>query len=248
MTATGTLGVIAGTGVADWPGAPRSLDGPTPWGDTSSPVLEFGIGADRWLLMGRHGFPHTILPHRINYRANLWQLRALGARRVLSINAVGSLRSDWPPGTLVVPDQLIDDTARPDRTTAGRRGSPWHAEFAEPFGGWFRTQLLKTCRALEIEVIDGGCYAAVDGPRLETRAEIARLRRDGGDVVGMTAMPEAAIAREFGLDYASLSLVANAAAGLGPDISLDEVRRVMASAAPTLARVVKRLAADRPAG
>lgn len=228
MTMHLDLALIGGTGLYKFPGLENAerhaID--TPYGHPSDAVLIGRIGAHRVAFLARHGESHTIPPHRVNYRANIWALHHLGARRVVGVNAVGGIRDDMGPRTLAVPDQIIDYTH--DRLTsycdvAGAEVR--HIDFSEPYSSGLRAQLLAAARRAGVAVIDGGCYGVTQGPRLETRAEIARMRRDGCDLVGMTAMPEAALARELELEYASLALVANWAAGCGgvPEISLPEI-------------------------
>ena len=168
-----------------------------------------------WFLQ-RHGSPAAVPPHRINYRANIAALQAVGATHIVGVNAVGGLHIDLLPGTLVVPDQLVDYTWGREHTfDEGADGHLLHIDFTEPYDAGLREALLAAARRAELDCRAAGVHAITQGPRLETAAEVRRLRRDGGDVVGMTGMPEAALAREAGLAYASLCMVVNAAAGLG---------------------------------
>ena len=168
------------------------------------------------MFLTRHGDGHVIAPHEINYRANLWALRAVKAVDVISIATVGGIRADLLPGTLVIPDQIIDYTwgRVPTLGSMGKRGVT-HIDFTHPYCETMRQKLLEAARAADEKVVDGGTYAATQGPRLETAAEIGRLERDGADMVGMTGMPEAALARELGLCYAAIAVVVNQAAGRG---------------------------------
>jgi len=187
----------------------------------------------RVAFLARHGESHTLPPHRVNYRANLWALHSLGARRVVGVNAVGGIRVDMGPRVIVVPDQLIDYTHGRLTSYCDADGAEVkHIDFSAPYTESLRQSLLAAARAAGIAVIDGGCYGATQGPRLETRAEIARMKRDGCDLVGMTGMPEAALARELELDYACLALVANFAAGCGDEaeISIEEIFAHLAAA------------------
>ncbi len=195
--------------------------------------------AEAWFL-ARHGRPHHIPPHRVNYRANIGLLRELGVRRVIALHAVGAIARDLSPGDLVLPDQLIDYTWGRAQTFSDDADSMLeHVEFAEPFAGATRATLLAAASLAGVAIHEGGCYGVTQGPRLETAAEIARMANDGCTLVGMTAMPEAALAREAGLDYASLSVVANPAAGRSArPISLDEIHRVMAEAMCQVARLL----------
>ena len=188
----------------------------------------------------------------MNYRANVYALHQLGACRVIGVNAVGGIRDDMGPRVLAVPDQIVDYTHGRYASFCDVEGAKVvHIDFSEPYSATLRSDLLAAAKAAGIDAVDGGCYGATQGPRLETRAEIARLRRDGCDLVGMTGMPEAALARELGLDYACIALVANWAAGCpahdaAPEISLPEIFANLDAATlnvPPLVRAL--LAADR---
>jgi len=186
----------------------------TPYGEPSG-ALTFGrLRGREVVFLARHGYGHTIPPHAVNYRANIWALASQGVREVVAIASVGGIRSDLGPGTLAVPSQIIDYTH--DRAATyfdGADGMVKHVDFTHPYCPRLRGKLLRACSRASEAAIDGGVYAVMQGPRLETAAEIARLERDGADMVGMTAMPEAALARESDLSYAALVAVANWAAG-----------------------------------
>ena len=229
------LAVIGGSGLYQFPGlenaSRRAMD--TPYGPASGEVVLGDFAGKRLAFLARHGESHTLAPHRVNYRANLWALHALGARRVIGVNAVGGIRADMGPRVLVVPDQLIDYTHGRITSFCDAEGvEVRHIDFSEPYTASLRQALLDAAGRAGIAVIDGGCYGATQGPRLETRAEIARMKRDGCDLVGMTGMPEAALARELELDYACLALVANFAAGCGDEaeISIEEIFAHLAAA------------------
>ena len=222
------LAVIGGTGVyrlAALEGV-QALEGDTPWGAPSGPVRLGRLAGRNVAFLARHGEGHSLPPHRVNYRANLWRLKDLGAKRVLAINTVGGITERFGPRVLACPDQLID-------YTWGRASSFWdreggevlHVDFGDPYTPALRRAVVDAAASAGVPLVDGGCYGATQGPRLETKAEIARLRRDGCDLVGMTGMPEAGLARELGLDYACLAVVANWAAGCSGDeeITLAEV-------------------------
>ncbi|GAB2505473.1 S-methyl-5'-thioinosine phosphorylase [Arenimonas alkanexedens] len=222
------LAVIGGTGVYRLASLENAdaIEGQTPWGATSGPVRLGTIGRRRVAFLARHGEGHSLPPHRVNYRANLWQLKQLGASRVLAINTVGGITERFGPRVLALPDQLIDYTwGRAASFWDGEGGEVLHVDFGEPYTPSLRAEVLAAAARAGAPVLDGGCYGATQGPRLETRAEIARMRRDGCDLVGMTGMPEAGLARELGLDYACLAVVANWAAGCSDDgeITLAEV-------------------------
>jgi 5'-methylthioinosine phosphorylase len=222
------LAVIGGTGLYRFPGLEdverHAVD--TPYGHPSDAVVVGRVGTHRVAFLARHGESHTIPPHRVYYRANLWALQHIGAHRVIGVNAVGGIRDDMGPRVLAVPDQIIDYTHGRLTSFSDVAGAEVkHIDFSEPYSAGLRRQLLAAAARAGIAAVDGGCYGATQGPRLETRAEIARLRRDGCDLVGMTGMPEAALARELELDYACLAVVANWAAGCGDEaeISLPEI-------------------------
>jgi 5'-methylthioinosine phosphorylase len=240
------LAVIGGSGLYQFPGlehvSRRAME--TPYGAASAEVVLGDFGGKRLAFLARHGEGHTLAPHQVNYRANLWALHALGARRVIGVNAVGGIRADMGPRTLVVPDQLIDYThGRITSFGSDGDGEVRHIDFSEPYSDTLRQALLAAAAKTRIAVVDGGCYGATQGPRLETRAEIARMRRDGCDLVGMTGMPEAALARELELEYACLALVANYAAGCGDEaqISIEAIFAHLAAATaqvPPLLRAI----------
>ena len=202
----------------------------TPYGEPSSALLFGEIAGRDTVFLARHGHGHTIPPHRVNYRANVWALKASGATAVLAVASVGGIRG-VVPGELVLPDQLIDYTH--DRDVSffdGGDRKVVHVDFTHPYAPLLRDKCLAAARAGGIALTDGGVYGAVSGPRLETKAEIDRLERDGATMVGMTGMPEAALARELGLKYAALAVVVNPAAGRGASartVSLDDISRVM---------------------
>lgn len=190
----------------------------TPWGKTSGPVRSGYLGDKRLLWLARHGEPHSIAPHRINYRANLYTLQRIGVTDIIALNTVGGITLKTFPGSLWLPDQLVDYTW--GRGSSFYDGDVWplrHIEFGEPFDLGLRTTLAQAASDCNIDISIGGVYGCTQGPRLETAAEILRMRRDGCDMVGMTAMPEAVLARELGLSYASLSMVVNMAAGISKE-------------------------------
>ncbi|MDJ0878278.1 MAG: S-methyl-5'-thioinosine phosphorylase [Halieaceae bacterium] len=244
------LAVIGGTGlqvVAGFePETSHTLE--TPFGAPSGAIEEGTVAGGRCLFLARHGVPHRIAPHRINYRANLWALRQLGADAVLAVNAVGAINPGMAPGQLVVPDQLVDYTWGREHTFyGGAKASAElaeleHVEFTEPYDAGLRQRLVDCAAALGLELSRSATYAATQGPRLETAAEIRRLGNDGCDVVGMTGMPEAALARELGLPYASLCIVVNAAPGLGDEpITLEAMGEVLEAGSAQVARLLQAL-------
>ena len=212
------LGVIGGSGLARLGNlaTPRKLSVRTPYGRPSAPLVAGAMAGRRAVFLTRHGNGHVLAPHDINYRANLWALHKAGAREVVAINTVGGIRSDLAPGTLAVPDQILDYTWGRVATFGPLRGrGVVHVDFTHPYCETLRRRLLAAAKAAGEVIVDGGTYAATQGPRLESAAEITRLERDGADMVGMTGMPEAALARELSLCYAAISVVVNHAAGRG---------------------------------
>lgn len=230
------FGIIGGSGLDRIAGlqVTRQQEVQTPYGSPSD-TLTFGRLQDiEVVFLPRHGNRHTIAPHRINYRANLWALHAQGVRDVIAVAAVGGIAETAVPGALIVPDQIIDYTSGREATFFDGVAQPLaHIDFTLPFCADGRARLLRAGAAAGEVLRDGGTYAATQGPRLETAAEIDRLARDGADIVGMTGMPEAALARELKLGYAMLAVVVNAAAGRGANtqgVSLEEIN-VVATAA-----------------
>ena len=240
------LAVIGGTGVYRLAALEdeQALHCDTPYGAPSGPLRIGHLGNARVAFLARHGEGHALPPHRVNYRANLHALQQAGVRRVLALNTVGGITDAYGPRVLACPDQLIDYTWGRESTFWDGEGEALHVDFGHPYSPMFRHKLLAAARVTGVRVVDGGCYGATQGPRLETNAEIARMRRDGCDLVGMTGMPEAALARELGLDYACLAIVANWAAGCGDaqEITLAEVLDNVTAASAGLPELVGELA------
>jgi 5'-methylthioadenosine phosphorylase len=210
------LGVIGGTGLtklANLEPIRRQLIR-TPYGEPSGP-LTFGKMSGRDVVfLARHGYGHTIPPHLVNYRANLWALQSQGVDNVVSVASVGGIRSDLGPGVIAVPHQIIDYTwGRRCTFYEGEDKAVVHIDFTHPYCQGLRERIIDGALAAGEAIVEGGVYAATQGPRLESAAEIDRLERDGADMVGMTGMPEASLARELGLCYAAIAVVANHAAG-----------------------------------
>jgi 5'-methylthioinosine phosphorylase len=209
------LGLVGGSGLDDWAEVARSHEMSGIYGEPSAKLAEFCIGNLQLFFLPRHGNHHEIPPHAVNYRANIDAFKRLEVEGIIAVNAVGSISADVEPGMLVVPDQLIDYTwGRVHSFSMTSSDSLSHTEFAAPFDGNIRSSLIDAASRASVKVLDGGCIGVTQGPRLETAAEIRRLKRDGCDLVGMTTMPESALAREMALDYASLCVSANWAAGL----------------------------------
>ena len=215
----------------------------TPYGEPSAPLTHGSLYGRDILFLPRHGYGHTIPPHKINFRANLWALKQAGAMCVLSVAAVGGIRKDMKPGALVIPDQIIDYTWS-RVTTFFEEGLQHvtHIDFTEPYSAAFRKKVLQAAKTAKEKVIDGGTYAATQGPRLETAAEINRLEKDGCDLVGMTGMPEAALARELELEYATCAVVANSAAGRGVgEITMKEIETELAKGMDKVGKILAQL-------
>jgi 5'-methylthioinosine phosphorylase len=220
----------------------------THYGALSGPVRVGTLDGHHVAFLARHGEGHSLPPHKINYRANLAALKALGAQRVLALNTVGGITERFGPRVLGCPDQLIDYTWGRISTTCEEPGTDViHIDFGEPYTRSLREAVVAAATKAGVALVDGGCYGATQGPRLETRAEISRMRRDGCDLVGMTGMPEAGLAREMGLDYACLAIVANWAAGAGPDpdevITLQDVLDNVAAASSGLPALLRAMLA-----
>ena len=241
-----TLGIIGGSGLSqlDALQIERQENVITPFGEPSAPLAFGRLGDAAVVFVPRHGPAHTIPPHRVNYRANLWAIKQAGVEHVIGMAAVGGITAAVEPGVLCVPDQVIDYTWGREHTLyEGDLDSVTHIDFTQPYCSVMRRSLIQAGTRAGIDVLDGGTYGATQGPRLESSAEIARMERDGCDIVGMTGMPETAIARELGLCYASLALSVNWAAGKtdGP-ITMAEISSQLTQG---MARAVQVLAAIR---
>lgn len=225
------LAIIGGTGLTNLKGLEithREVMH-TPYGDPSGPLTFGTLAGKEVLFLARHGYGHTIPPHMINYRANLWALREQGAERVIAVAAVGSIRQDMYPARLAFPDQIIDYTwGRGHTYFEEDLAHVTHIDFTQPYCEELRQALIQAARDISLDASEDGTYGATQGPRLETAREIDRLERDGCDLVGMTGMPEAALARELELCYATCAVVANWAAGRseGP-ITMEDIDRCL---------------------
>jgi len=212
------LAIIGGTGVDQVRGLKplreHAID--TPFGEPSGPVREGALGPTTLFFLQRHGSRRTIPPHRINYRANLWALQSLGVGGIIAINAVGGITAGMKPGCLLIPDQVVDYTWGREHTfDEGQEAELQHIDFTDPYDRELRMRLLAAAHRAGVAHEASGVHGVTQGPRLETAAEVQRMARDGCDVVGMTGMPEAALARELGIPYACICMVVNLAAGLG---------------------------------
>ncbi|UCE88856.1 MAG: S-methyl-5'-thioinosine phosphorylase [Pseudomonadota bacterium] len=191
----------------------------TPYGEPSGPLTHGVLSGVEVVFLARHGYGHTIPPHKVNYRANIWALREVGAENVIAVNAVGGISDDMDPERLVIPDQIIDYTwSRFNTYFEEGLNQVVHVDFTHPYCAQLREALIGGARAGGRDVIVAATYGTTQGPRLETAAEVDRLERDGCNIVGMTGMPEAALARELELCYACIAVVANRAAGRGEEL------------------------------
>ncbi len=215
----------------------------TPYGAPSAPFSVGTYNGQPLVFMQRHGAGHHLAPHEINYRANLWALQSMGVTEVFAVAATGGIPQELGPKTLVIPHQIVDYTYGRKHTYFDDPKLPvQHIDFTYPYTEALRQRLLDSARHCGIAVVEGGVYAATQGPRLETAAEIDRLERDGATLVGMTGMPEAALARELELDYACLSLVVNLAAGRADGvISHEQIYAAMREGIGDVNRILEQL-------
>ena len=212
------FGIIGGTGLTQLENlkVTRRQIARTPYGEASQPLVFGELAGREVVFLARHGGGHTIPPHAVNYRANIWALHSVGVKNLLAIATVGGITQGLSAGDIVLPHQIIDYThGRHNTYHDGIELPVMHIDFTEPYSNALRQSCKQAAVNTQQSLRDGGVYACVQGPRLETAAEINRLERDGATIVGMTGMPEAALARELGLHYAALCPVANQAAGRG---------------------------------
>ena len=228
------IGIIGGSGLTALPGLRviEQIQLETPFGEPSAPLIKGELNGRTLVFLPRHGEHHTIAPHLINYRANIWALHHLGVREIIAVAAVGGITKSMTPGVLALPDQIIDYTWGRDSSVFSEIFSAdKHIDFTEPYDAGLRQRMMKAAAKIKLPLVDGGTYAVTQGPRLETAAEIRRLANDGADMVGMTAMPEAAIARELAVAYVGIAVVANKAAGLENNpLSMDAIMATLAEA------------------
>ena len=243
------LAILGGSGLTQLPGLEgvRRESLRTAYGDPSGVLVLGKIGGRELVFLARHGEGHTLPPHQINYRANIQALKDIGATDIVSIATVGGIRREFGPGVLVVPDQNIDYTwGRASTFFEGPGAIVTHIDFTEPYSAALRARIFTAAKACNEAVTDGGVYATTQGPRLETAAEVSKLERDGADLIGMTGMPEAALAREAGLNYAAIAVVVNHAAGKGDSahaISHDAIGKVLDEAMLRVRRIIGKMAA-----
>ncbi len=224
-----TLAIIGGTGLTQISDliitGEQTLQ--TPFGAPSAPYVSGELNGKKLIFLARHGNPHRIAPHKINYRANLWGLKQLGVSEIIGVAAVGGIGPDMAPGHIAIPDQIIDYSyGREHSFFADDLEHVTHIDFTEPYALELRERIYQAAQASGITVSHAGTYGCTQGPRLETVAEIKRMAQDGCDLVGMTGMPEAALARELDLAYANISVVANWGAGIvAGEITMAEIEK-----------------------
>lgn len=236
------LGVIGGTGLYDLPGLEdvETVDVDTPFGAPSAALVRGTLNGLPVVFLARHGHGHRINPSEIPFQANIYAMKQVGVTHLLSVNAVGSLREDLPPRTAVVPDQIIDRTVSRPRTFF-ENGIVAHVGMADPFCNSFRARIVDAARGAQDAVHDGGTYICIEGPQFSTRAESHLFRQWGADIIGMTAMPEARLAREAGLCYGSLAMVTDFDVWheSEDDVTIEIVTRVLAANIETSRNVIR---------
>ena len=222
-----TIAIIGGTGLTaiDRLNITHSEALETPYGTPSSAFVFGELDGKDLVFLARHGNPHRIPPHKINYRANIWGLKQLGVTEIIAVAAVGGITPAMGPAVIAIPDQIIDYSYGRDHTFfADDLEHVTHIDFSYPYHAGLRQRILQAATEIKLDVVANGTYACTQGPRLETAAEIRRLAQDGCDLVGMTGMPEAALARELEIPYANISVVANWGAGIdSEEITMAEI-------------------------
>ena len=242
------LAIIGGSGLTKLPGLTithRQVVR-TPYGEPSGAITFGELEGHPVIFLARHGYGHTIPPHLVNYRANIWALHSQGATHVAAVASVGGIHPEMWPGQLAVPDQIIDYTHGREHTFADYDGKPvTHLDFTWPYCEEMRQRCMQALAHAGEDHLDGGTYGCSQGPRLETKAEIDRMARDGADMVGMTGMPEAYLAREAGLCYAAIAVSVNWAAGRGDSgeaITAEAIEANLTRAAQRIRHVLVELA------
>ncbi len=247
MSELAEIGVIGGSGFYEFLDSADEMLIETPFGRPSDPLVIGEVGGKRVAFLPRHGRDHRFPPHRIPYRANLWALRSVGVRQILAPSAVGSLTADYGPGTLAVPDQLVDRTSGRTQTFYDE-GSAVHVAFADPYCPVGRAIAIGAARTTGWEPATSGTLVIIEGPRFSTRAESHWYARQGWTLIGMTGYPEAVLARELALCYTTITLVTDTDAGVeeGEGVTHEEVFRVFAASATRLRQVILQAIQDLP--
>jgi 5'-deoxy-5'-methylthioadenosine phosphorylase len=242
------LAIIGGTGltsieelnILDY------LNVDTPYGAPSAPLIKGELAGKEIIFLARHGNQHTIPPHKINYRANIWALHSIGVTDVIAVAAVGGIHQNFSPEKIVIPTQIIDYTyGRKHTYFEDDLSEVVHTDFTHPYSETLRQKLLQAAKDCNIDVFDGGVYGATQGPRLETAAEINRMEKDGCDIVGMTGMPETALAKELGLNYACCALSVNWAAGRSEkEITMDDIKKAIGAGVKAMKSIILSIASS----
>jgi len=213
----------------------------TPYGEISAELQLGDWHGRRIVFLPRHGSSHQIPPHRINYRANLWALKNIGVTHIIAANAVGGISPEFPPETLALTDQIIDYSCNREHTFFdGENTEVRHVDFTQPYSEVLRQQIIKAANSAKIELVDSATYGCTNGPRFESAAEIRKMKTDGCDLIGMTGMPEAALARELDIEYASIALVVNWCAGIDDtDISMEQINAILDDGVDRIRRLIR---------
>lgn len=237
------IGIIGGTALAELAALENAeeISVSTPYGPPSGPLLKGQMAGRDVVFLMRHGPGHHLPPHKINYRANIHALHLAGVEQTLAVAAVGGIGDDMFAGRLVIPHQIIDYTWGREHSFSDGKSTLQHIDFTEPYDAGLRDQLLTAAGSLDLNAADQAIHAVTQGPRLETAAEVDRLARDGCDIVGMTGMPEAALAREASMGYACCAVVVNAAAGRGEDAIHAEIESTLTQGMQDVSRVLYRV-------
>jgi 5'-methylthioadenosine phosphorylase len=236
------IGLIGGSGLYEIEGLEitKEVSISTPYGEPSS-VYKIGtIGAKEIVFLPRHGIPHSIPPHKINYRANIWGFKSLGVERIISVSAAGGIKKDLSPGDIILLDQIIDMTYGARESTFYDKDRVVHIDFTNPYCPEMRDFIVKSSKNIGLPIKTAGTYICVNGPRLETAKEIQFFSMIGADVVGMTAMPEASLARELEMCITGISVVTNYAAGISEKkLTTTEVVETMKNSLDRIKSLVK---------
>lgn len=243
------IAIIGGTGLTSMEGltiTSREMV-KTPYGAPSGPLTHGELFGREVTFLPRHGGRHSIPPHKVNYRANIWALKSIGVQNVVAVGAVGGIASDCEPARIVIPDQIIDYTYGREHTFFDVDfESMNHIDFSFPYAEDVRSELISASSKAGVECLDSGTYGITQGPRLETAAEIRRMKNDGCTIVGMTGMPEASLARELELDYAVVTMVVNWAAGVEDTIiEMDDIKAYVEQGTLTIGKILKHFLTGR---
>jgi 5'-methylthioadenosine phosphorylase len=234
------IGIIGGSGLSESKIKKQSLSLETPFGKTSAPYEIESVGNKEVLFLRRHGENHELPPHKINYRANIYGFKELKVERIFGVFAVGSLNENIPPGSIVIPDQIIDFTQGMRENSFYDGPNVFHIDFTEPFCNEMRFFILESAKKIALPVVPKATYICVNGPRLETSAEIKFYKSIGADIIGMTLMPEASLAREAEICYAGVAVVVNYAAGIfKKPLTVKEVKETMNEALETVGLLIR---------